>query len=104
MSGKLFKNEKNHTAFSAKLLYYLRQAIPMVMGANIGTSVTNTIVSIAQIGDRDEFRLAFAAATVHDIFNWLTVIVLLIVEVISGYLFVRIDKQSLWFIIDIFTY
>ena len=52
----------------------------MVMGANIGTSVTNTIVSITQIGDRTEFSRAFAAATVHDIFNWLTVIVLLIIE------------------------
>jgi sodium-dependent phosphate cotransporter len=41
-----------------------------------------------QIGDRNEFRLAFAAATVHDIFNWLTVIVLLPVEVITGYLYV----------------
>ena len=42
-----------------------------------GTSVTNTIVSLTQIGDRAEFSRAFAAATVHDIFNWLTVIVLL---------------------------
>ena len=58
----------------------------MVMGANIGTSVTNTIVSITQIGDRAEFSRAFAAATVHDIFNWLTVIVLLIVEVVAGFL------------------
>ena len=32
----------------------------MVMGANIGTSVTNTIVSITQIGDRTEFSRAFA--------------------------------------------
>ena len=58
----------------------------MVMGANIGTSVTNTIVSITQIGDRAEFSRAFACATVHDIFNWLTVIVLLIVEVVTGFL------------------
>ena len=63
-----------------------RTAIPMVMGANIGTSVTNTIVSITQIGDRAEFSRAFACATVHDIFNWLTVIVLLIVEVVTGFL------------------
>jgi sodium-dependent phosphate cotransporter len=40
-------------------------AIPIVMGANIGTSVTNTIVSLTQMGDRNEFRRAFAAATVH---------------------------------------
>ena len=31
-------------------------AIPMIMGANIGTSVTNTIVSFSQMKDRDEFR------------------------------------------------
>jgi sodium-dependent phosphate cotransporter len=51
------------------------------MGANIGTSITNTIVSLTQAGDRNQFRRAFAGATVHDMFNWLTVITLLIVEV-----------------------
>lgn len=56
------------------------------MGANIGTSVTNTIVSLMQATDRNEFRLAFAAATVHDMFNWLTVIVLLPLEVSTHYL------------------
>ena len=30
----------------------VRVAIPMIMGANIGTSVTNTIVSFTQVGDR----------------------------------------------------
>ena len=44
-------------------------AIPMVMGANIGTSVTNTLVSLGHIGHRREFRRAFAAATIHDFFN-----------------------------------
>ena len=47
-------------------------AIPIVMGANIGTSVTGIIVSVSQAGDRKAFRRAFAAATVHDMFNWLT--------------------------------
>lgn len=61
-------------------------AIPIVMGANIGTSITNTIVSLTQVGDRNQFRRAFAGATVHDMFNWLTVICLLIVEVTTGYL------------------
>ena len=59
----------------------------MVMGANIGTSVTNTLVSLAQALKRDEFRRAFAGATVHDIFNWLAVLVLLPLEVATGYLF-----------------
>ena len=61
-------------------------AIPIVMGANIGTSVTNTIVSLAQAAERNEFRRAFAGATVHDIFNWLSVIIFLPLEVISHYL------------------
>ncbi|XP_066301802.1 sodium-dependent phosphate transport protein 2B-like isoform X1 [Branchiostoma lanceolatum] len=65
----------------------VKPAIPIIMGANIGTSVTNTIVSLAHSGDRDEFRRAFAGATVHDMFNWLCVIVLLPLEVISSYLF-----------------
>ena len=56
------------------------------MGANIGTSVTNTIVSLMQSADRNEFRRAFAAATVHDMFNWLTVLVLLPLEVTTRYL------------------
>lgn len=62
----------------------MRPAIPIIMGANIGTSVTNTLVSLAQSGDRDQFRRAFAGATVHDMFNWMSVLVLLPLEVISG--------------------
>merc|ERR1719402_410231 len=65
----------------------VKTAIPMVMGANIGTSVTNTIVSFTQMQNRDEFRRAFACATVHDMFNWLTVILLVIVESITGFLY-----------------
>lgn len=56
----------------------------MVMGANIGTSVTNTLVSIGQITNENDYRRAFAGATVHDVFNWLTVIVLLPLEVATG--------------------
>ena len=59
-------------------------AIPIVMGANIGTSVTNTIVSLGQSGDRDQFRRAFGGATIHDMFNWLSVLILLPLEVASG--------------------
>ncbi|MCP5115858.1 MAG: Na/Pi cotransporter family protein, partial [bacterium] len=45
-------------------------AVPMVMGANIGTTVTNTIVSMAHMGRKDEFRRAFSVATCHDFFNF----------------------------------
>ena len=64
----------------------LANAIPMVMGANIGTTVTATIVSLAHIGRRDEFERAFPVAICHDIFNYLAVLVLLPIEIATGYL------------------
>nr|XP_036312937.1 sodium-dependent phosphate transport protein 2B-like [Pipistrellus kuhlii] len=70
----------------ASSLLSVRTAIPFVMGANIGTSITNTLVALMQVGDRDVFRRAFAGATVHDFFNWLSVLVLLPVEVSTHYL------------------
>ncbi|HBR96548.1 MAG TPA: sodium:phosphate symporter, partial [Gammaproteobacteria bacterium] len=52
-------------------------AIPMIMGANIGTTVTNTIVSLGHVRQGDEFRRAFAAATIHDFFNVISVVIFL---------------------------
>ena len=52
-------------------------AIPMVMGANIGTTITNTIVSLGHVREREEFKRAYAAATIHDFFNLLCVVLLL---------------------------
>lgn len=64
----------------------IEHAVPMIMGANIGTTVTNTIASLAHIGRREEFRRAFAVATVHDFFNYLAVLVLLPLELFTGFL------------------
>jgi solute carrier family 34 (sodium-dependent phosphate cotransporter) len=64
----------------------LANAVPMIMGANIGTTVTNTIVSLGHMGQPDEFRRAFAAATCHDFFNFIAVIVLLPLELVAGIL------------------
>ena len=61
-------------------------AVPMIMGANIGTTVTNTVVSLAHMGRRDEFLRAFSVATCHDFFNFITVAVLLPLEITTGYL------------------
>ncbi|MBM3330502.1 hypothetical protein FJY68_01465 [candidate division WOR-3 bacterium] len=58
----------------------ITHAIPIVMGANIGTTVTSTIVSFAHVGRRQEFERAFPAAMVHDIFNILTVMTLMPLE------------------------
>jgi sodium-dependent phosphate cotransporter len=57
-------------------------AIPAIMGANIGTTVTNTLVSLGHVGRKEEFRRAFAGSTCHDMFNILAVIILLPIELI----------------------
>lgn len=67
-------------------------AVPMVMGANIGTSVTNTLVSLAHARRTDEFRLALSAATMHDFFNIAAVLILLPLELATGFL----QKTAAW--------
>jgi sodium-dependent phosphate cotransporter len=57
-------------------------AIPLIMGANIGTSLTSTIVSLGHIRSGEEFRRAFSAATVHDAFNITAVAILLPMELL----------------------
>lgn len=61
-------------------------AIPMVMGANIGTTVTNTIVSLGHVRQEEEFKRAYAAATVHDFFNLLSIFIFLPLEIAFGFL------------------
>ena len=60
----------------------IQLAIPIIMGANIGTTTTNTIVSIGHVTRPAEFERAFAASTVHDFFNVLAAVTLLPIEVI----------------------
>jgi solute carrier family 34 (sodium-dependent phosphate cotransporter) len=57
-----------------------------VLIRSVGTTVTNTIVAMGQMRDGDQLERAFAGATVHDIFNGLTLIVLFPLEVLTGYL------------------
>lgn len=61
-------------------------AIPVIMGANIGTSVTCTIVSLGHITQNVAFRRAFAGATVHGFMNLLTVAVLLPLELATRFM------------------
>lgn len=67
-------------------------AIPMVMGANIGTSITNTIVSLGHVAKKEEFQRAFNAATIHDFFNVMAVIIFFPLEIMFGFL----EKLSGW--------
>lgn len=70
----------------------LEQVIPIIMGANIGTTVTNSIVSLARIKHYHSFERAFAASIIHDFFNILTTIILFPLEL----QFHCIEKASLW--------
>jgi solute carrier family 34 (sodium-dependent phosphate cotransporter) len=56
-------------------------AVPVIMGANIGTTTTNTLVSMGHVTRPLEFRRAFAASTVHDFFNVLAAITILPLEI-----------------------
>ncbi|OEE57575.1 sodium:phosphate symporter [Enterovibrio norvegicus FF-454] len=69
-------------------------AIPMIMGANIGTTVTNTLVSLGHARCKEEFRRAFTCATVHDFFNLMAVSIFLPLEMMFGLL----DKISSWLV------
>jgi len=61
-------------------------AVPIIMGANIGTTVTNTLVSLGHFTRRDEFKRAVSAATVHDFFNLICVAVMFPLELATGFL------------------
>ncbi len=67
-------------------------AVPMIMGANIGTTVTNTLVSLGHVRQSSEFKRAFAAATVHDFFNVMAVALLLPLELLTGV----VSKTATW--------
>lgn len=62
----------------------LQNAIPMIMGANIGTSVTSTIVALGHIPKKAEFQKAISSATVHDFFNLIVVAILFPIEYFTG--------------------
>jgi len=70
----------------------VRSAIFMVMGANIGTTVTAKLVSLGHITRKAEFRRAFAASSVHDTFNLITVSLLYPLE----YYFHILEHSATW--------
>lgn len=79
-------------------LISVENAIPIVMGANIGTTITNILVSLVHIKRSAEFRRAFAASTVHDIFNLLAVAIFLPLQIYTNFL-----GRSSSFLSDIFS-
>ena len=67
-------------------------AVPMIMGANIGTTVTNTLASLGSVRRKEEFRRALTAATMHDFFNVIAVAFLLPLELLTG----AFSRSALW--------
>lgn len=71
----------------------LETAVPILLGANVGTTVTSTLVSLGAATDREHFRRAFSAACVHDMYNLLAVIIFLPLELMFGLL----ARVGTWF-------
>ncbi|MFO8013385.1 MAG: Na/Pi symporter [Phycisphaerae bacterium] len=84
LATSIFQSSSFTTSFTVALVVttplQLHQAVYIIMGANIGTSVTNVGVSFTHIRRSEEFERAYGAAIVHDFFNVLSVAVLCPVE------------------------
>ena len=60
----------------------IHSAIPIILGANVGTTVTTSLVALTFIGNRTEFRRALGASTIHDFYNWLALLIFFPIELI----------------------
>jgi solute carrier family 34 (sodium-dependent phosphate cotransporter) len=60
-------------------------AIPIIMGANIGTTITSMLVSLGHLRRPLELQRGFAAATLHCVFNLMGVLILLPLELMTGF-------------------
>lgn len=65
----------------------VRASIFIIMGSNVGVSVVSTVVSLGHMGNAKELERAFAGATVHDMFNLMTLLVLFPIEVTTWYIY-----------------
>ncbi len=79
----------------------LETAVFAVMGANVGTSITNNIVAMTTMRIRRQFRRAYTAAMTHGFINLLTVSLLFPLEWISQSWFSNgqglLTNFSMWF-------
>lgn len=70
----------------------ITEAIPVVMGANIGTTITAIITSVGHISGKKEFRKAVSGAFMHHYFKILTAIILFPLE----YYFQSLSKIAIY--------
>lgn len=86
----IFQSSSTTTAIIVSLVsggLDVKQGIYMVMGANVGTTITPMLVSLAHISDTTEIMRAFSASSMYFAFNALTIIVLFPLEITTGYLY-----------------
>jgi sodium-dependent phosphate cotransporter len=72
-------------------------AIPMIMGSNMGTTVTNTLAALGSVNDSEAFNRSFSAATVHDFFNLFTILIFLPLELLFHPLELLSGWMAGWF-------
>ena len=71
-------------------------AVYTIMGCNIGTTVTNTLVSLGHARQDAEFKRAFAGATMHDFFNLIAIAIFMPLEMATGFLRSTASSLSHW--------
>lgn len=71
----------------------IQESVPIILGANVGTTLTSTIVALGFISDKLAFRRAISAGIIHDFYNIVLVIVLFPLELYYGVL----SNASLYF-------
>jgi sodium-dependent phosphate cotransporter len=74
----------------------IENAVFMVIGANIGTTVTSTMVAMGHVTQKTAFKRAIAVATLHDFFNILTAIALFPLEYYFKFLSRLAVRLSYW--------
>ena len=73
-------------ALTASGAINIGNAVPIIMGANVGTTITSMIISLGFITKRKEFRRAVSAGAYHNFFNLLTAFILFPLEYYYGFL------------------
>ncbi|RAW03380.1 Na/Pi symporter [Pseudochryseolinea flava] len=79
-------------ALVASAALTVEAAIPIIIGANIGTTITAMIVSLGFIPKKKEFKRATAAGAYHVFFNLLTTVILFPLEYSYGF-FSKLSSQ-----------
>ncbi|RMZ93996.1 sodium-dependent phosphate transport 2B, partial [Brachionus plicatilis] len=72
----------------------VKDSVPIIMGSNIGTCVTNSFIALSMADNPLEFKRAFSAATLNDFFNYLTTAILLALEIIFEFMTVVSEKLT----------